>query len=149
MTSISDFSRIQLLEPLSETTYKITILNNDVWKINVPDLDSYRMLAHKLNTEKVQWYTYENKNERPIRVVARGLHITCAKEDLIEDPYKEGYKILDATNIIKKEKQENQQREQINIRRGLPLFILTFNNKESLEKMYGIRTILIVHSGQN
>lgn len=45
-------------------------------------------------------------------------------------------------NILKKEKYENNQGEQVVIKRGLPLFMLTFENQESVDKIYGIKTIL-------
>lgn len=87
-------------------------------------------------------YTYKNKNKRPIRVVARGLHATCATNEILNKLRGKGYKILDVTNIIKNEKQENQQGEQTLTKRGLPLFILTFHNKENIEKIHEIKTIL-------
>lgn len=63
----------------------------------------------KLKSEQHQWYTYENKTERPIKVIARGLHASCTKEDIVEDLQQKGLKIIDATYIIKKEKLTNSQ----------------------------------------
>lgn len=122
--------------------YKVTTLNNNVWKINVFDSDAHRALTKRLDTESIQWYTYENKNERPIRVMVRGLHALCAKEDIQEDLQKKGYKILDAVNILKKEKQEDEHGVQVVIKRKLPLFMLTFEHQKSVDKIYEIKTIL-------
>lgn len=43
--------------------------------------------------------------------MARGFHGTYAKEDIIEDLQQKGFKIINATNIIKKEKKNNDQGE--------------------------------------
>lgn len=131
-----------LLKSIAGKDHKVTTLNNNVWKINVSDSDTYRSLAQKLNTEKIQWYSYENKNERPIRVMARGLHASCTIEDVQEDLRNRGYQILDAVNIIKKQKHEDERGEQVITKHGLPLFMLTFDNKENVEEIYKIKTIL-------
>lgn len=143
VTGITEYARLKLLlEAVMDKEYKVTALNNNVWKINTPDSETYRALVTKLNTDKIQWFTYENKNERPIRVMVRGLHSTCPKEDVIEDLRFKGFKILDAVNILRKEKKDNGQGEQITIKRGLPLFMLTFDNKENIANIYNIKSIL-------
>ena len=140
---ITDYSRLRtLLVPVTDKEFRVTSLNNDVWKINAPDPESYRALTRKLDDNGIQWYTYENKNERPIRVVARGLHASCSSEDIQDNLKKRGFKILDAVNIIRKEREENEKGEQVITKRGLPLFMLSFDNKESVEKIYQIRNIL-------
>lgn len=103
MNGIKDYARLHsLLKSVTVRDYKITTLNNDVWKINSPDSDTYRALTHKLDAESIQWHTYENKIERPIRVMALGLHASRAKEDIQDDLYKRGYKIIDPVNTLKK-----------------------------------------------
>ncbi|XP_055840787.1 microtubule-associated protein futsch-like [Episyrphus balteatus] len=54
---------------------------------------------------------------------------------------KKNYKILDAENIIKKERQQ-KDKETVVVHRGLPLFILTFDKTEKLEEIYKIKRIL-------
>lgn len=45
------------------------------------------------------------------KVIARGLHPPCKAVEIIDDLWSKGYNIIDATNIIKKEKSENEQGE--------------------------------------
>lgn len=138
-----DYAELRsLLSSVAATDYNITILNNDVWEINVFDPDAYRALTRVLNAGNIQWHTYENKSERPIRVMARGIHASYTKDDIMNDLNKKSYKIINAVNIIKKEKQTNDKGEQIISKRGLPLFMLTFNNQEKMEKIYEIKKIL-------
>lgn len=124
-------------------TFKVTSLNNNIWKIyNVSDPESYRAVSHKLNTEKIEWYTYENKSERPHRVVARGLHSSCRKDDVVQDLQTKGFKIIDAVNLIKKEKRKTERDDEVIVKRGLPLFMLSFEKSENLDKIYNIKSIL-------
>lgn len=39
--------------------YKFTSMNN-VWKINMPGVESYRKISIELNNKRYQWYTYED-----------------------------------------------------------------------------------------
>ena len=73
------------MKSVTNKEYRVVSLNNNVLKINTQDSDSYRALATKLNEEGKEWFTYEDKNNRNIKVMARGLHPTCQKEDVIED----------------------------------------------------------------
>lgn len=94
IVNITNHADIQsLMNTIAAKKYGIVALNNNRWKINTHDSDTYRALAKKLNEDVIQWYTYEDKNRRPIKVMARGLHETCAKVDIMKDPQKKGLKI--------------------------------------------------------
>lgn len=143
VSGVSEYHKLQeIIKNTVEQECKITALNNNAWKINTPDPNSYRALAAKLNEKNFQWHTYENKNERPIKVMARGLHSSCDRNDIIKDLKSKGFNVLDAINILKKEKRNQQNGEPEIIKRGLPIFMLTFDNKDNIEKIYAIKTIL-------
>lgn len=143
IVGVTNYPEIQsLMKSVTDKEYKVTALNNDVWKINTLDSDSYRTLSMKLNAEKYQWFTYEDKQARPIKVMARGLHHTCSSKEIMEDLQNKGLKILDAVNMVKKERTENQEGNQTYRKRGLPLFMLVFDNKENVQNIYGIKGIL-------
>lgn len=137
---VHDFSKIQnILKIIPNKNYKIIALNNDVWKINTPDSDSYRALVKKLKDDGIQWYTFENKQERPLRVMIRGLHPTCKLEDIIDDLKQQNFQVEDVVNMIKKVNNE-ETKEKI----PLPLFMVSFSNTESADRVYNIRYILNV-----
>ena len=50
--------------------FQMKVLSKTTMKINVTHKDEYRKLTKALNeqTDK-QWYSYENKQKRPIRVL--------------------------------------------------------------------------------
>jgi len=107
VTGITDYATIQsLMNSIVAKEYRIIALNNNVWKINTQDSDTYRALAKKLNNEAVQCYTYEDKNNRSIKVMARGLHATCTKEKIMKELQQNGLKILDAVTLSRKKGRE-------------------------------------------
>lgn len=143
LVGIKDYRTVNdVVKSITDKDYKLVALNNDVWKINVQDSDTYRTLTMKLNAEKFQWFTYENKIDRPIKVMARGLHSTCEANEIIEDLQIKGFDIKDAANIIKKERTVNGSGNSAITKKGLPLFMLTFDNKENVQNIYNIRYIL-------
>lgn len=94
---ITNFNNLH--EQLSNqiTGYQIKIINNAVIKINVTDGDSYRLVAKMLEEKGLSWHTYENKQNRPIKVVANKLHHSCKPDKIVEELSKKGFKILDSS----------------------------------------------------
>lgn len=60
------------MKEVTDKSFKLMVLNNGVWKINVPDTSTYRTLTMKIYADKLQWYTYEGKTERPFKVIVGG-----------------------------------------------------------------------------
>lgn len=142
ITGIADYGIIKtIMMSANIKDYKIVSLNNNVWKINTNDSESYRNLTKKI-TGEYQWFTYEDKNNRPTKVMARGLHPSCEIDEIIEDLKQQGLSILNAVNIIKKEKKTDSHGNVITTKRGLPLFMLSFSNTENVQNIYNIRAIL-------
>lgn len=69
--------------------------------------------------------------------MARGLHPTYMPEEIIKELQGKGLAITEATNIIKKRKEEDKV-----IRTSLPLFMQVFDKKEDIKKIYDIKSIL-------
>lgn len=128
-----------ILKSANVQNVTITSLNNNVWKINTSDSTGYRNLSATLNSMKFEWYTYENKTERPNKVIIRGLHHTCTKEDIIEDLQNKGFNPLDAVNILKKERKEESNSYTY---RKLPIFRVTFHRDDNMENIFKITSIL-------
>jgi predicted ATPase len=63
----------------------IKIINNKNVKINLKSQNGYRKITRKLTEAGNTWYSYENKNTRPIRVMAKGIHPSCDPMGIIAD----------------------------------------------------------------
>lgn len=143
VSGVATFSYLKtIIKKVTEKECKYTSYSNNTWKINVAEGDTYRIITSELSNKKIQWHTYENKACRPIKIMVRGLHPSCVEKEIVEDLSIKGFQILDAKNIIKKEKIASSDGEKITQKRGLPLFMLTFHNQENLDKIYAIKAIM-------
>lgn len=142
IVGINSFPEIKdIIATASVDDYKFTSLNNNVWKINTFSTDDYRSLSKTLNDKNLQWYTFENKNERPHQVMVRGLHPTCPKDDIIAELQDKGFNPVDAVNIMKKERVETDGSVSHSLR-SLPLFRISFSREDDINKIYKIYSIL-------
>ena len=66
-------------------------------KINVRNGEIYRNVVKLLRDGGYSYHSYENKQTRPIKVMAKKLHYTCNPESIVEDLHKRGYKIMEVT----------------------------------------------------
>ena len=85
-----------------------------------------------MEKENFVWHSYENKQSRPIRVMAKNLHYTCRENSILEDLKSKGFNILNATNKL----------SWLDNKKPLNMFILTFDNNEDIKKIYEIKKIL-------
>jgi len=76
-----------------------------------------------LNEAQFIWATYENKQTRPTRVIVKKLHSSCTPEQIVQELRRKGYQIIDAVNILKWK-----------IKEPLPVFMLTFERPENIQK---------------
>ncbi|XP_066145918.1 uncharacterized protein [Euwallacea fornicatus] len=86
-------------------------------KINVKDGQQYKALTKTLCEKGYSWHSYENKQNRPIKVMAVNLHHSCFPEEIVKDMRGRDYKLLEATKKLKyKTKQPSN------------MFMLSFRN---------------------
>lgn len=143
VSKIDSFGNLRnIIQQTTSAECKYISYYNNEWKINVPDSDTYRKVTEALNREKVQWHTYEDKANRPLKVMARGLHHTCDEHEIVADLASRGYHILTAKNIQKKETIRNENDECVTQKRGLNLFMLTFDKQENIQNIYNIKSII-------
>ncbi|KAI5739525.1 hypothetical protein M8J77_020275 [Diaphorina citri] len=114
-----------------EGKFAIKTVNNSLVKVNCEEEDGYRKMVSALKEHKVPYYTYENKQTRPIRVVAKGLHHMWSEEEIYNDLLAKGYKIEHVS-------------KQLSAKDKTPLnmFMLSFASDESVDSIYKINRIL-------
>lgn len=111
--------------------FTVKLLNNNIFKINTADPDDYRNITKIFSNQKLSWYTYENKQSRPIKVMAKNLHHTNDPKAIISDLQEKGFKAINAVNKLKWKTKE-----------PLDMFLLTFDATENIKKIYEIKSIL-------
>lgn len=111
-------------------------LNDYQLKINVTDSDAYRLVTSQLSEHGFQYHSYENKQTRPIRVMARNIHQSCSEEQVLVDLQQQGYKISAVSQKLK-----ITRTGQGTVKVPLPLYMLTFQSDEDVRKIHEIRYI--------
>lgn len=124
------YEKIKTITTTDKFTTKLTNNGKNI-KVNLVDGDTYRKISHMLSAERHSWHTFENKQTRPIRVMAKNLHNTCKPEKIIDDLKAKGFKATDASIKLKRRSKE-----------PLNMFMLTFSAEEDIEKIYQINNIL-------
>lgn len=107
------------------------MMNGNNVKINALTEDAYRSVTKILTENRFLWHSYENKQERPIRVMAKKLPASCLPQRIVEDLQSKGYKIEDAVNKLRWRSKD-----------PLNMFTLTFSKEEDINKIYEIKYIL-------
>ena len=107
---------------------------------------TYSNITGALNkTGNAAWYSFENKQNRDIKVMIKNLHHSYSPQDIIMD-ISQRYKLAvkNATNKRKwlsaeqkKERRSNGQPEEI----PLDMFIVSFDKTTEINKIHDIRTI--------
>ena len=123
------YDNLSKLVPIE--TFKIKMLHGNCAKINASNEETYKIITSNLNENKYLWHSYENKQLRPIRVMAKKLHFTCKPERIVEDLQNKGLKIIEAVNKLRWKTKE-----------PLNMFVLSFENGEDINKIYAIDSIL-------
>lgn len=114
-----------------EGNFAVKTLNNKTVKINCDDADGYRKLVSQLKTEDFSYYTYENKQTRPVRVVAKGLHHQWEEKEIYDDLIAKGFKI---ESVSKKLSAKTKA--------PLNMFVLSFSHDENVDSIYKLTKIM-------
>lgn len=144
VVSAKSFGEIQpiLKSVAKDEDWRCQALRNDIFKINPLTDEAHRKISKELNEKGFKFYSFENKNTRPLRVMVKGLHPSIPSEEIMEDLISQGFKVLKVDNVIKKERVKGKGGE-ISIKAThLPYYILTFDRGEDKDKIYSIKAIL-------
>lgn len=131
--NINDLRKI-ILEKIPTENFIMKIVGHEKStkiKITTRQDTHYQEVTRVLNENHMEWHSYENKQSRPIRVMAKNLHHSCDPEEIKEDLKSQGLKIQSAIN-----------KKGWKSKAPLDMFILTFSNEEEIKKVYEIKAIL-------
>lgn len=111
--------------------FQTTLLKSGDIKINAEEENDYRSITKALNQSKIEWYSFENKQTRPIKVMARNIHASWSENEVLEDLKNKNFAIIQVAQLRSRKD-----------KRPLPLFMLTFEKQEDIKKIYEIKEIL-------
>ena len=82
----------------AKDSFTVKILNNNIYKINVISQEDYRSVTSILNAKNIAWYSYENKQTHPIKVVVKNLYHSWTSEDVVENLRAQNFRVISAIN---------------------------------------------------
>ena len=62
--------------------FEMKVISKDRIKVNLKNGEDYRKVKQVMEKENFVWHSYENKQSRPIRVMAKNLHYTCRENSI-------------------------------------------------------------------
>lgn len=116
-----------LAEVTADETYFTKALANNTIKINPQTADTYRKLIRHLREANIVHHTYQLKQERPYRVVIRGLHHSVPSSDIETELEKKGHKVRNIMNIRHRVTKE-----------PLPLFFVDLEPKDNNKDIFNL-----------
>ncbi|GFU64607.1 nucleic-acid-binding protein from transposon X-element [Trichonephila clavipes] len=100
----------------------------DVVKMFTNDHDEYRSLIQYLKTDiEFEFYVIDNKKEKPIKAVIKGLPSSSKIEDITSDLADEGYQIESCTQLISKR-----------TKKSLPFFLVILPRNAHNSKIFDL-----------
>ncbi|XP_076265214.1 uncharacterized protein LOC143199341 [Rhynchophorus ferrugineus] len=142
VSNVTDFDLLYETMKTNNILFRATTLNNEQIKLNAECRKTFTKIAECLEFLKLQWHSYEDKQTRDIKVMARGLPPTAKTTKIVEELIKNGLKCTDVTNILKKERNKNNNGEIVVQKKPLPLFMLSFQHNTDIKAIYEIKQIL-------
>lgn len=123
----------ELTKFIKENNFKLsikTMYQAGHFKLNPKNEEEYRATSQWLNENQVEWYSFSNKQTRPIRVMIRGLHKSTSPEDIVQNLKAGGLQATDAVNILHPK-----------TKKRLNLFMVTFNHNQNIKDVFEIKCI--------
>lgn len=89
----------KISEYINNASFTTKSLANNVVKINVESVGSYRKLVKEFRSRNIAFYTYQIKTERAFKVVIRHIHHIVRPNIIKEALANEGYAVRNVVNI--------------------------------------------------
>lgn len=133
-----------IVPPVEPDNWFIKALPVNILSINTKNDDTYRAVINMINEKNFEYYTYENKNTRPLRVVAHGLHHSLKTTEIMQDLQSKNFNILSVDVMLKKERKQEKEGDKVvisTLTTPLDSFFLTFGGESKVEDVFKINKI--------
>lgn len=115
------------------TDVMFTTLSNDVVKINTVDSDGFRAITKCFRDQKIPHYTYQNKQERPIQVMIKGIHKSWTTNEVLTD-LRDQFGSTSVLQVVRKLEWKTKN--------PLDMCVVDFQKGLDIDKIYQIKQVL-------
>lgn len=113
---------------ISPSCFTYKTLRDGQIRIMVKDIQPYRILVTYLNDNKINFHTYQYRQEKAYRAVIKNLHPSTPNEDIKNAIESLGHKVRNVTNIRRR-----------NIKEPLPMFFIDLEPSPNNKNIYDIK----------
>lgn len=99
-------------------------------KLTLTSISSYRQIIHLLNESKIEYFTYQAKEDKPYRVAIRNLHPTTDTNFIKDELSQFGFSVRNITNIKSKI-----------TKTALPIFFVDLNPDPSNVNIFNLSSL--------
>lgn len=103
----------------------------DRLKIQTKHPESYRATIQLLKENKTEYHTYQLKEDKPLRIVIRNLHLSTKTETIKEELLFRNFNVRQVTNVLHK-----------NSKVPLPLFFIDLEPVEKFKEIFLLQNLL-------
>lgn len=130
---VKDFKKLQdIINKTATAEYVTKVIAEEKAKIFLKSNDDYQKLVAALDSLKdIEWFTYENKKDRHIRVVIKNLHHSWTEDEVKTNLGEQGFVTHSVTKKL-----------QYKTKKPLDMFFVSFDKATDIKKIYDIKYIL-------
>jgi hypothetical protein len=117
-------------QAIGDKNYQTKLMNNGITKVNVSSDCAHKILTNSLETNHIPWFSYENKQNRDIKIMIKNLHHSYQPMNILRSLNDQGLQALNATPKFKWKTKE-----------PLDMFIVSLHRNTEINKIFKIKTI--------
>lgn len=114
---------------ISNNDYNFKSLRDGQVRLMIKSVESFRKVIHHLDDVKINYHTFQLKQERAFRVVLKGVHHTTPISDIKAMLLSLGHQVRSVRNIISRVSKQ-----------PLPMFFVDIDPKENNKDIFNIRS---------
>ena len=130
---VTSFPALKKMVEAQTPNVTFTTMSNDVVKINTHDSDGFRAVTKCFVEQKIPHYTYQNKQDRPITVMIKGIHKSWSNEEVLDDLRNQF-----GTNSVLKVNRKLEWKS----KNPLDMCLVDFQKDLDVDKIYSINQVL-------
>jgi hypothetical protein len=85
VSNVNDYDALYTSLTKNSISLKVTTLNNEQAKINTEDRRAFKCTTNCLKELTFQWHSYEDKQTKDLKVMARGLPLIANCQKIIDE----------------------------------------------------------------
>lgn len=129
---VEDYNSLRTeLEKSIEKRYTAKVLPKLIVKVQTENKEDYKLVIGLLNDKKTEYHSYQLKDEKPFKVVLKGIHHNMDHKEIIQALSEKGHSVTNVASIRSKKTLQD-----------LPMFFINLKAEPNNKAVYKIDRLL-------